>query len=386
LVVGNPCNTNALIAMTSAPDIPNDQFFAMTRLDENRAKTQLAQKAGVPVAQVTELCVWGNHSPTMYPDFENAKVNRNKATSVILDESWLRDTFVPTVGQRGKAIIEARGASSAASAAASTAASASVAAWCAAIVRGSDGEPTDNEKRAAAAHDDAPHAAEPSRANGEAYPRGISYTRGVPAPPPSPQPPALALVDGTAPLRGLDMAIPAGLRASRVPSAPAPTAALEAGASWPRGVVAAEASGWRGDASSEPPIGHPIGSAPAGLCNVETPGLSPRRLGLCSRAPLCAAARPVGRVSRVELSPPALVVLIRGGRAAVPPSNSLARSRGSTPSPSPDMLDLRELPPATDDPPPPARLSNAPPGRGLPAMEGVRDELRERGAASAPGV
>ncbi|MDA7916752.1 malate dehydrogenase [Opitutaceae bacterium] len=117
LVVGNPCNTNALIAMKSAPNIPNDQFFAMTRLDENRAKTQLAQKAGVPVAQVTELCVWGNHSPTMYPDFENAKINRSKANSVILDESWLRDTFVPTVGQRGKAIIEARGASSAASAA-----------------------------------------------------------------------------------------------------------------------------------------------------------------------------------------------------------------------------------------------------------------------------
>ena len=117
LVVGNPCNTNALIAMKSAPNIPNDQFFAMTRLDENRAKTQLAQKAGVPVAQVTELCVWGNHSPTMYPDFENAKINRRKANAVILDESWLRDTFVPTVGQRGKAIIEARGASSAASAA-----------------------------------------------------------------------------------------------------------------------------------------------------------------------------------------------------------------------------------------------------------------------------
>lgn len=117
LVVGNPCNTNALIAMTSAPDIPNNQFFAMTRLDENRAKTQLAQKAGVPVAQITELCVWGNHSPTMYPDFENAKINRSKATSVILDQTWLRDTFVPVVGQRGKAIIEARGASSAASAA-----------------------------------------------------------------------------------------------------------------------------------------------------------------------------------------------------------------------------------------------------------------------------
>ncbi len=117
LVVGNPCNTNALIAMKSAPDIPDTQFFAMTRLDENRAKSQLADKAGVPVGQVTELCVWGNHSPSMYPDFENAKISRQKATSVISDEAWLRDTFVPTVGQRGKAIIEARGASSAASAA-----------------------------------------------------------------------------------------------------------------------------------------------------------------------------------------------------------------------------------------------------------------------------
>lgn len=117
LVVGNPCNTNALIAMKSAPDIPDTQFFAMTRLDENRAKSQLADKAGVPVGQVTELCVWGNHSPSMYPDFENAKIGRQKATAVITDEAWLRDTFVPTVGQRGKAIIEARGASSAASAA-----------------------------------------------------------------------------------------------------------------------------------------------------------------------------------------------------------------------------------------------------------------------------
>jgi len=117
LVVGNPCNTNALIAMKSAPSIPDDQFFAMTRLDENRAKSQLAQKAGVPVAQVSELCVWGNHSPSMYPDFENAKIGRSQVTDSILDQSWLRDTFVPTVGQRGKAIIEARGASSAASAA-----------------------------------------------------------------------------------------------------------------------------------------------------------------------------------------------------------------------------------------------------------------------------
>jgi len=117
LVVGNPCNTNCLIAMNSAPNIPDEQFFAMTRLDENRALTQLAQKAGVPVSEVSELCVWGNHSPTMFPDFYNAKIGRQKLTSVITDEIWLKDTFVPTVGQRGKAIIEARGASSAASAA-----------------------------------------------------------------------------------------------------------------------------------------------------------------------------------------------------------------------------------------------------------------------------
>ncbi len=117
LVIGNPCNTNCLIAMKSAPDIPDEQFFAMTRLDENRAKTQLAQKAGVPVHEVSELCVWGNHSPTMFPDFYNAKIGRQKATTVIPDENWLKETFVPLVGQRGKAIIDARGASSAASAA-----------------------------------------------------------------------------------------------------------------------------------------------------------------------------------------------------------------------------------------------------------------------------
>ena len=117
VVVGNPCNTNCLIAMRSAPDIPDNQFFAMTRLDENRAKTQLAQKAGVAVSEVTELCVWGNHSPTMFPDFYNAKIGRRSAAEVIEDEAWLKDTFVPAVGQRGKAIIDARGASSAASAA-----------------------------------------------------------------------------------------------------------------------------------------------------------------------------------------------------------------------------------------------------------------------------
>jgi malate dehydrogenase len=117
LVVGNPCNTNCLIAMKSAPDIPNEQFFAMTRLDENRAKSQLAQKAGVAVQDVTDLCVWGNHSPTMFPDFYNTKIGRKIATEVIADEAWLKETFVPTVGKRGAAIIAARGASSAASAA-----------------------------------------------------------------------------------------------------------------------------------------------------------------------------------------------------------------------------------------------------------------------------
>ena len=117
LVVGNPCNTNCLITMKSAPDIPDEQFFAMTRLDENRAKTQLAQKAGVPVSEISELCVWGNHSPTMFPDFYNAKIGRQKALDVINDEAWLKDTFAPTVGKRGAAIIAARGASSAASAA-----------------------------------------------------------------------------------------------------------------------------------------------------------------------------------------------------------------------------------------------------------------------------
>ncbi len=117
VVVGNPCNTNCLIAMKSAPDIPDEQFFAMTRLDENRAKTQLAQKAGVPVHEISELCVWGNHSPSMFPDFYNTKIARQKATEVITDHDWLKETFVPTVGKRGAAIIAARGASSAASAA-----------------------------------------------------------------------------------------------------------------------------------------------------------------------------------------------------------------------------------------------------------------------------
>jgi malate dehydrogenase len=117
LVVGNPCNTNCMIAMNSAPEIPAQRWFAMTRLDENRAKTQLAQKAGVEVTEVTNMAIWGNHSPTMFPDFYNARIGGRPANEVIGDEAWLKDTFVPTVGKRGAAIIQARGASSAASAA-----------------------------------------------------------------------------------------------------------------------------------------------------------------------------------------------------------------------------------------------------------------------------
>lgn len=117
LVVGNPCNTNALIAMNSAPDVPNDRFFAMTRLDQNRAMTQLAQKAGRPVAEVTNVAIWGNHSATQYPDFYNAKIGGRPATDVITDHDWLKGEFISTVQKRGAAIIDARGASSAASAA-----------------------------------------------------------------------------------------------------------------------------------------------------------------------------------------------------------------------------------------------------------------------------
>lgn len=117
LVVGNPCNTNCLIAMNNAKDVPADRWMAMTRLDENRAKTQLANKAGADVTAVTNLAVWGNHSPTMFPDFYNARINGIPANEVIKDDEWLKNTFVPSVGQRGAAIIKARGASSAASAA-----------------------------------------------------------------------------------------------------------------------------------------------------------------------------------------------------------------------------------------------------------------------------
>lgn len=116
-VVGNPCNTNCLIAMNAAPDVPNENFFAMTKLDELRAKTQLAKKAGVDVTDVSNVTIWGNHSATQYPDFYNAKINGQSAFDVINDEAWLQGDFLKTVQQRGAAIIKARGASSAASAA-----------------------------------------------------------------------------------------------------------------------------------------------------------------------------------------------------------------------------------------------------------------------------
>ena len=117
LVVGNPCNTNCLIAMNNASGIPKDRFYAMTMLDENRAKTQLAQKAGVDITAVTNMTIWGNHSATQYPDFYSAQINGESAVTVIADEQWLKNEFIPTVQKRGAAIIAARGASSAASAA-----------------------------------------------------------------------------------------------------------------------------------------------------------------------------------------------------------------------------------------------------------------------------
>ncbi|MCB9090997.1 MAG: malate dehydrogenase [Halobacteriovoraceae bacterium] len=116
-VVGNPCNTNCLIAMNNAKDVPDDRFYAMTMLDENRARTQLAKKAGVDVTSVTNMTIWGNHSATQYPDFYNAQINGKSAATVIGDENWLKNDFITTVQKRGAAIIEARGASSAASAA-----------------------------------------------------------------------------------------------------------------------------------------------------------------------------------------------------------------------------------------------------------------------------
>ncbi len=117
LVIGNPCNTNCLIAMNNAKSIPRDRWFAMTRLDENRGKAQLAQKAGVEVTEVTNMTIWGNHSATQYPDFYNARIGGKPADQVIGDEAWLKETFIPAVQQRGAAIIKARGLSSAASAA-----------------------------------------------------------------------------------------------------------------------------------------------------------------------------------------------------------------------------------------------------------------------------
>jgi malate dehydrogenase len=117
LVIGNPCNTNCLIAMNNAKQIPRDRWFAMTRLDENRAKAQLAHKAGVEVTAVTNMTIWGNHSATQYPDFYNAKINGRAANEVVGDEAWLKGDFITTVQQRGAAIIKARGLSSAASAA-----------------------------------------------------------------------------------------------------------------------------------------------------------------------------------------------------------------------------------------------------------------------------
>jgi malate dehydrogenase len=117
LVVGNPCNTNCLIAMNNAKEIPADRWFAMTRLDENRGRAQLAHKAGVEITRVTNMTIWGNHSATQYPDFYNAKIDERPANEVIADEAWLKETFIASVQQRGAAIIKARGLSSAGSAA-----------------------------------------------------------------------------------------------------------------------------------------------------------------------------------------------------------------------------------------------------------------------------
>ena len=117
LVVGNPANTNAYIAMKSAPDLPQKNFTAMLRLDHNRALSQLATKAGKPVTAIDKMIVWGNHSPTMYPDIRFATIDGQAAKSVVTDDVWYRDTYIPTVGKRGAAIIAARGLSSAASAA-----------------------------------------------------------------------------------------------------------------------------------------------------------------------------------------------------------------------------------------------------------------------------
>jgi malate dehydrogenase len=117
LVIGNPCNTNCLIAMNNAKEIPRHNWFAMTRLDENRARAQLAHKAGVEITRVTNMTIWGNHSSTQYPDFYNAKIDNRAANEVISDEKWLKEDFIAAVQQRGATIIKARGLSSAGSAA-----------------------------------------------------------------------------------------------------------------------------------------------------------------------------------------------------------------------------------------------------------------------------
>jgi len=117
LVVGNPANTNALIARSHAPDVPADRFTAMTRLDHNRAIAQLSKKAGVPVSSIKKMTIWGNHSATQYPDLFHAEIDGRNAAEVVGDQEWLENDFIPTVAKRGAAIIEARGASSAASAA-----------------------------------------------------------------------------------------------------------------------------------------------------------------------------------------------------------------------------------------------------------------------------
>ena len=117
VVVGNPCNTNCLIAMNNAPDIPRDRWYAMTMLDQNRAKTQLAQKSGQPVSAVKRMAIWGNHSATQFPDYFHATIDGKTAPEAINDDAWLQNEFIPVVQKRGAAVIQARGASSAASAA-----------------------------------------------------------------------------------------------------------------------------------------------------------------------------------------------------------------------------------------------------------------------------
>jgi malate dehydrogenase len=117
LVVGNPANTNCLIAMNNAPDVPRERFTSMMRLDHNRAVAQLANKVAAPVSDITQMGVWGNHSPTMYPDLFHAQVRGEQAAKVVDDQAWIENDFLPNVGKRGAAIIEARGSSSAASAA-----------------------------------------------------------------------------------------------------------------------------------------------------------------------------------------------------------------------------------------------------------------------------